>query len=246
MAKFIAYFDYLGFKSFIENNDIDTQKKAILNNLRDIENAISKGKRVHDKGIADLSKAKINCIHFSDTVIFLSNDDSIDSLREILKVAHLFNWQSIIYFNPVRGAILHEEIEYFANAFHSPIGAKYSVITTYGKGLIDAYKKAESQHWAGTVIDNSVIEKIIKMGVDVKSFLNPFAIKYKVPYKNQIVSEKEYVLSIFESGLNENHYKVLCNDIKNNFSKYNKSTDNEDVQEKIKNTNDFLKAFCRS
>lgn len=44
MNCFIAYFDYLGYSKFIENNDLDYQKKIIRNNFRDIESALGKGK----------------------------------------------------------------------------------------------------------------------------------------------------------------------------------------------------------
>ena len=86
MNRFIAYFDYLGFKKFIENNTLDYQKRIVVNNFRDIENALGKGKTKPAKYgvIADLSESKINCINFSDTVVFWTNDDSIDSLIEIL------------------------------------------------------------------------------------------------------------------------------------------------------------------
>jgi hypothetical protein len=45
MNRFIAYFDYLGFKKFIENNTLDYQKRIVVNNFRDIENALAKGKQ---------------------------------------------------------------------------------------------------------------------------------------------------------------------------------------------------------
>jgi hypothetical protein len=44
MKKFIAYFDYLGFKQFIDNNDLEYQRKIVGNNFRDIESALGQGK----------------------------------------------------------------------------------------------------------------------------------------------------------------------------------------------------------
>lgn len=100
MKKFIAYFDYLGFKQFIENNDLQYQKRIMGNNFRDIESAITQGKSVEAPHgvIADLSNHKVNCINFSDTVVFWTNDDSIQSLSEILEVAYKFNWQATTFF----------------------------------------------------------------------------------------------------------------------------------------------------
>ena len=102
MNCFIAYFDYLGFKEFIENNDLDYQKKIIGNNFRDLESALGQGKikDVHHGVIADLSNSKINCINFSDTVVFWTNDDSNESLKELLDVSYKFNWQAVDFFFP--------------------------------------------------------------------------------------------------------------------------------------------------
>ena len=94
MKKFIAYFDYLGFKQFIENNDLDYQKRIMENNFRDIENALGQGKLKQPThgAIADLANSNINCINFSDTIVFWTNDDSESSLIEIIEVAYKFNW----------------------------------------------------------------------------------------------------------------------------------------------------------
>ena len=44
MRKFIAYFDYLGFKKFILNNDPENQGRIMNNIFRDIVNFLGKGK----------------------------------------------------------------------------------------------------------------------------------------------------------------------------------------------------------
>ena len=91
---FLAYFDYLGFQDFIERNEADYQKKIVNNIFRDIEGALGQGKVVENEHgyIADLSQVKINCINFSDTVIFWTDEDGVDDLRNLLNVALKFNW----------------------------------------------------------------------------------------------------------------------------------------------------------
>ena len=77
MKKFIAYFDYLGFKQFIENNDLSYQKSTVNMIFRDIESALSGGKTkdAPQGRIFDIAKSNINCINFSDTVVYWTNDD---------------------------------------------------------------------------------------------------------------------------------------------------------------------------
>lgn len=60
--RFIAYFDFLGFSQFIDNNSIENQQIGMLHNLRNIENSLSLGKRKNaSRGvIADLSESTLN------------------------------------------------------------------------------------------------------------------------------------------------------------------------------------------
>ena len=46
MNKFIAYFDFLGFKDFILNNDIEYQNQIMNNIFRDIESSLGNGKLI--------------------------------------------------------------------------------------------------------------------------------------------------------------------------------------------------------
>jgi hypothetical protein len=99
--RFIAYFDYLGFKDFIMNNPVEYQEKYISHIFRDIETALANEKLIHKSPglvVADIKNSNINCINFSDTVIFYTNDNTSGSLTELLQVADIFNWQCNLYF----------------------------------------------------------------------------------------------------------------------------------------------------
>ena len=113
MKKFISYFDFLGFKNFILNNDSDYIKRRIGNILTDIEFALGQGKitKTNYGVIANINNSKINCLNISDTVIFWTNDDSLESFNELLKISFDFNWSVTCYHFPVRGAMVFDEIE---------------------------------------------------------------------------------------------------------------------------------------
>ena len=241
MNTFIAYFDHLGFKDFIERNDFETQKNGVGNILRDIENAAADG-RLKDAPygvVADLSKITIRIINFSDTIIFWTQDDSVESLIEILKVTHRYNWGATGYFFPARGALAHGEIQPIDYSHKNDIGGAYYVNSIFGKGLIDVYQKAESMDWSGASIDSTVIKQIELLEIVPEEILKPFAKKYPVPYKDGS-RKNEYAFKLVEEPINEEAFKNWSNGIRENFASYNKRVDSEGVQQKLKNTIEFL------
>jgi len=114
MKRYIAYFDYLGYKDFILNNESQHLEVRAGHILRDIEMALAQGKYQEPRNgiiLSDLSKSRINCLNVSDTVIFWTHDDSIESLEELMHVAYRFNWQEILFNMPVRGVVYFDEVE---------------------------------------------------------------------------------------------------------------------------------------
>lgn len=248
MKRFIAYFDYLGFKDFIEKNDLDVHIQIMNNNFRDIEDAIGQGK--HRQGInggliADLSQSTLNAINFSDTVVIWTNDDSTDSFIELLKVAHRFNHRTVTVFFPVRGMIVMDELESVAYSYTNKIGGTYNINSVFGKGLVKAHVQAEAQQWAGTVIGEEVIEEIRNRGVDVDEMMAPYARRYKVPYKSPFeIPYEEYALKLVKN-INDEFFKNVSEGIVRNFSQYNKDASHPSVQEKLKNTIEYLNQHDR-
>ncbi|MDO9553858.1 hypothetical protein [Rhodonellum sp.] len=243
MKKFIAYFDYLGFRKFIENNELYEQKRGMEHRWRDIEQALTNDEIVIAKSgaaIADLNKAKINCINFSDTIVYWTNDDSLESLIEILKVGHLFNWKTNIFFFPVRGSIVWGEIESPNFSHKNEKNFIYNINSIYGKGLINAYEKAESQDWAGTVIDQSILDQIVNLGENPDIFLDSYAIKYNIPYKRGIFFENEFALRLVDGTLNMESFKNKKESIFENFNNYKKGPLDPFTQIKFENTIKFL------
>lgn len=246
MKKFIGYFDYLGFKDFILNNDLEYQTQIMGNNFRDIESSLGKGKLLEsNRGmIADLSASNINCINFSDTVVFWTNDDSENSLKELIEVTYRFNWQAVLYCFPLRGSILYGDIVHVDYRKPNEGGGLYNINSIFGEGIVQAYLKAEEQNWAGTVIDQSVIDFLINHKIDPESYLTEFAKKYRIPYKNKIEnSEEQFALRLVVGQINEEAFQNLSRTIKTNFSDHNKNTSNQRVREIVENTLKYLESF---
>lgn len=246
MNKFIAYFDFLGFKDFILNNDIEYQNQIMNNIYRDIESSLGNGKLIKSqKGlISDLSESRINCINFSDTIIFWTNDNTIESLKEITEVAYKFNWQAINFFFPVRGSLLYGEIIHADHRQYNVGGGKYNINSVFGRGIVEAHIKAESQDWAGSVIDQSVINYLIENNLEPTSFLSDYAKQYKIPYKTGIpIKNNEFAFRLVKGNLNGVGHKNLKNSIKRNFADHKKDISEPSVKIKLENTLEYIKSF---
>jgi len=98
-------------------------------------------------------------------------------------------------------------------------GGLYNINSVFGKGLVKAHEKAEKQHWAGTVIDESFIDELVNRGYDVDTFLKPYSKKFKVPYKNGLEFPDEFVMPIIKGQLNDESFKNYGNGIYSDFIK---------------------------
>ena len=245
MAKevYIAYFDLLGFKKFIENNTetcIDTRMGHIFRDMGlslTLEN-IKPSPTNPNNLIPDIDQAKVNCVNISDTIIYWTNDLNIDSLYYLFLVSFLFNQHCNKDNFPVRGCLSKGVINHVMGHNDLSNNFLYAIQCLYGKGLVKAHIKAESQNWAGTVIDQVVIDDLNNSQYS-KSF-ETYCLKYQIPYKKNISNPKEYAFKLIKEINNERHLSNLKNSIRRIFLADNKSIDKEDVIEKMTNTCDFL------
>ncbi|MFC0603998.1 hypothetical protein [Winogradskyella pulchriflava] len=245
MKKFIAYFDYLGYKEFIVNNDSEHHHYRVAHIQRDIEAALAKGK-YYKRGnqlINDVSDSPLITVNISDTVLFWTKDDSIESFKELIEVCYEFNWSQNNWNFPVRGSIIHDEIYILDGKLATKTGGYYNVNTIYGKGIVNSHIKAESQEWAGTVIDNSVIEKLYSFNeLSIFEYLKKYAIKYKVPYKKSNILNIEYVLKLTSRESNDaKEFVVSEKNVMDVFKMDNKVINHPSVQIKLNNTIEFVR-----
>lgn len=244
MKHFIGYFDLLGYKQFILNNETAETRRRLSHVLRDIEASLGRGEYKDGNGglLADLKKSTIKCLNISDTIIFWSADDSAKSLKEFLEVCFTMNWRLNTFNFPVRGALIYDELEMIIGNQVSEGGGMYNVNTIYGKGLIHAHLKCENQSWAGCTIDNSLSDYIAGHG-DIAASLDPIAIKYMVPYTKAVADQKEeYALKLVTGQLNDVAYNNVKNDIIDIFQRDNKGL-SERAEIMMNNTIQFLEQF---
>lgn len=251
MKGFLAYFDILGFKSLVENNDLENLTR-LMHNLVFLkaEKELSGNKFVEiPMGyMPDLSKSKINCLHISDSILFFIDEKQHEHLGSFMTVCYKYNMLSILQGLPMRGAVVYGEYSF------TPIMTKSESNTTwvngslFGKALVDAHTLAESQEWAGCIIDNSVLVKINGQNEIIKE-LEKTTQQYPVPIKakdtGNVIQVNHTVFNIIEGGNIKtemiNGYKENIN---KNFTSFGKKIDTESAARKLENTLEFFKSFC--
>ena len=238
---YLAYFDFMGFKQFIQNNEDDVLMRRMGHIFRDIETSLSKGKYQPPQNgviIADISNSRINCLNISDTVLFWTNQCDSDELLELMEVAYTFNWREIGYNFPLRGSIVRGFIREVSHKNENSNSTSYSIQCLYGKGLVYAYEIAESQEWAGSILDERVVDDL-NLFDDGKKFLKTNTLMYNVPFKNNFFKQF-HALKLKQGKLNEIALENSLKAVDDVFLLDNKKIDHKSVQLKIKNTKDFL------
>ncbi|OJW81375.1 MAG: hypothetical protein BGO69_13845 [Bacteroidetes bacterium 46-16] len=249
MGKFLAYFDLLGYKNFIEQNTPGFLDSRTNHFGRNVEMALSLGKRRESKHpgryLADIRESTLNSLTFSDTLVIWSQKDTLADFEEILKVSFEYNHFNVDYDFPSRGCIVYGDIWFKDYDEENQKGGRYMLNMIYGKALIDAHLKAEAMSWAGCVLDISAIEKGRSLG-NIDILLHDYTMPFDVPYK---VKEKgiEKEIKMPEIALRLEKGDLLITEyieegIKNAFTSDNKGLIEGRVKVIFDNTIEFLNA----
>ena len=246
MASFLAYFDLLGYKKFIENNTEDHLNARTNHFGRNIEIALALDhpniqSNKANVVVSDISHSTLNCLTFSDTVILWTNSNTLQDFKEILQVAYKYNNFNVMYDFPSRGCIVYGDLWYKPFDSENLRGGRYMLNMIYGKALIEAHSRAEAMSWAGCELDISAIEYAKTLG-DISSLLQNYTKLYDIPFKTKEgeVRLSGYALRLFNSRiLITEHYE---NSIAMAFTQDNKGEIMGRTKVIFDNTIEFLKA----
>ena len=246
METFIAFFDVLGFKEIINNNDLTEMNRLFSHLLRDSQTALSDGQFLKSNQstiIADLTEQKVNCLHVSDSIIFWTNGLTDEDFTNLVSVCHKFYWRSLQTSLPLRGCLTFGEIEFYPSTINSNSGANFYNYSLFGKGLVDAYTKAESIEYVGCILDSLAVNKV-KDSILNNLIYDQVICMYKVPFKSG--DNYEYIFRPIKNSYNDVSFKNTVRKIKSLFT-YASKTDinkmNESVKRKMNNTIDFINYF---
>jgi len=232
--RFVAFFDILGFGTWVESEG----SKKVFTYVRGFLNLMVRsslpGSTVHQDMSVDIQKSDIGYINFSDSIVFYSRNDSYHCLKAMLTVCGEF--MNVVICGPsrmLRGAIAHGEF------YADPKANAY-----VGKALIDAYKLEEDQDWLGLSLHDSV--EVIKYFQQALNEHNGYIVRSLVPLRSNSNKKpycinwanKNYLNASFDAMRSiELCYKRGLESLKENPKELVK------LERRIKNTKDFLEYY---
>lgn len=185
-TRYVAFFDLLGFSSWLEADGSLEVFKYVRGFLNLMIRASLPGSVVNADMSVTLGDSKIACINFSDSIVFYTRDDSEECLSEILCVSGAF--MNVVITGPsrmIRGGIAQGEF------YADPEANAY-----VGQALVDAYRLEGAQDWLSCSIHSSIAHRPQFAGV-LKKYPN-FVVRALVPLRG--TDEVPYCLNWGDKG----------------------------------------------
>lgn len=242
MQTYLAYFDILGFKQFIEEMPADHVNQYMHNLFRDSQSAVSGDNYIPGNPgqiVPDLAVSNIHCMHISDSIIFWTNDISDKSFQNIVTCSTFFLSRSLQATFAMRGCIAAGEITFDPFTIKNKQGFTFYNSSLYGTVLTDAYLKAEAQDWAGCFIDKTALEAAGSPALNTLIAENK-AILYSIPLKNGQYSD-EYAIRTIHAEVNDVCFNNLSHTWELTFLRHNRDqTIDDTARKKFNNTIAYL------
>jgi hypothetical protein len=216
----VAYCDVLGFKrkirKFEEGAGEGRLNIFVDNYYNKIIEELKRQNSYHPK--------EVFSTWFSDTFLFFTYDDSINSFGCLRGTFDVFCWMIISRGWPLRGAI--------------GFGQLYVDITNnifLGSSIINAYEYAERQNWIGSIVTQEASERLRELDVDLSQWNTSFK-EYSVPFHEN--GEKILPEKLFVSKIHFNHPEII-----KSVEQMQQQASNEKDKIKYKNTLEFFKKY---
>lgn len=235
--RYVAFFDLLGFRSWLEAEGSYTVFTYVRRFLNLMIRASLPGSIVHPDMSVTVKDESISFVNFSDSIIFYTYDDSERCLETILIVAGEF--MNSVITGPsrmIRGAIAHGEF------YADPTTNAY-----VGQALVDAYQLEGGQDWLSCSLDRTVELRpefksmLIKYPNFIVKALTPLKKSSQIPHCLNWADSKVFSHIYFnaEQGIDECERKGMLS-IKDNFH------EREKLNTRIANTRQFIRYYNRA
>jgi len=180
----VAFLDILGFKDKIERLDLSTfvaQYRHVLDQTEAFNRPLSTGDK-SPRLFPSHPVGKPWCARhiFSDSIILISEDDSIESCLKLLVYAWRLIQVLLSFGLPVRGAITYGDLCVDLNRN-----------LVMGLALTRAYDLERKQNWIGAVIDKTVFDAFPEFSIfpsDPNHVFDALFPEYDVPFKESPTS----------------------------------------------------------
>lgn len=178
--RFLAFFDILGFKNLIQNNDLDKVLSLMKESFLPVLKFTNK---IYTENGLPLSEQLVNYLQFSDSIVFYTEGSLKEEFARLIHVAKVFIYSCLVTGIPVRGSITHGEFYKENDLF-------------FGKALVEAYEKGEAQQWVGAFINQNCVNYAEEHFPGSIDFLleKGYLVIGDIPVKNGVINE-QYIIN---------------------------------------------------
>jgi hypothetical protein len=201
-TRFIGFMDIMGFKDLVareSHEDVKYMLNVMVSLNKSLESVFGKPKvKAEDR---DKLESRIRSTTFSDSIMFISQDDSLDDFIQISFALSIFQEASLQRGAPTKGAISL-----------GMLTADFDNSIFFGQPLIDAYLLQDQLKYYGIVADNKVEEYIIDKNRQLKPnepSVDRAYRKLKTPFKSGSIMHYNLHLDSVSSEQLEDLYKSV-------------------------------------
>lgn len=205
--RYIGFIDVMGFKDMVLKKSHE-EIGLMLEQVSYMKNILQRVVADPMQKVDDRFKKeeRIKSITFSDSVLFVTKDDSLSDLLVLSSILAIFQEAAIQRGAPTKGAISFGR---FTADFEKSI--------FYGQPLIDAYLLQDQLYYYGIIADNNVENKIIegrrKNGKE-KELIDSHFIQLRTPLKSGKVSHYNIKLDSITDDQIEDMYRTVSGGVR--------------------------------
>ncbi|MCU0421717.1 MAG: hypothetical protein MUC81_02810 [Bacteroidia bacterium] len=205
--RYVGFMDVIGFKDMVARKSHEEvgqmlQKMSFMKDI--LQKIIASPLKKIDKKFE--REQRVKSVTFSDSVLFVTKDDSLSDLLVLSSVLEIFQEAAIQRGAPTKGAISFGRLT-----------ADFEKSIFYGQPLIDAYLLQDQLHYYGIIVDNEAEARIIdslRLKQIDESLIKGHFYRLATPLKSGKVQHYNVRLSNLEEEQIEDMYKTVSGSVR--------------------------------
>ncbi|WP_154669987.1 hypothetical protein [Flavobacterium silvisoli] len=205
--RYIGFMDVMGFKDMVARKSHEEVGRMLhqMSFMKDILQRVIVSP-LKEKNEMFEREERVKSITFSDSVLFVTKDDSLSDLLILSSVLEIFQEAAIQRGAPTKGAISFGRLT-----------ADFEKSLFYGQPLIDAYLLQDQLNYYGIIVDNEaearIIDSIRREQID-ESLIKGHFYKLATPLKSGKVQHYNVRLGNLTEEQIEDMYKTVSGGVR--------------------------------